>query len=91
MCSPGFGHDCRVEPLSSEDRHEARTVEIALAVMLGIAIVAVPTVGAWLLGWTLALTGPGWEAMQRAVRLAAVVLGTSVTLWWLVRARRRGL
>lgn len=80
-----------MEPPSSEGRREARTVEITLAVVLGVAVVVVPTVGAWLLGWALALTGPGWQSAQKALLVGATVLGVCTTLWWLVRAGRRGL
>lgn len=81
-----------VGTVNREDhQHDARTVEIALAVALGALIVLVPAVGVYLLGWALGFSGLGWEATRRAVLIVAAALGGSATVWWLVRARRRGL
>jgi hypothetical protein len=80
-----------VEAVNREDRHDARTVEIALALALGALVLLVPAAGVYLLGWVLGFSGVGWESTRRAVLIVAAALGGSATVWWLVRARRRAL
>ena len=80
-----------MEPGDAEVRREARTVEIGTAVVLGGLVAVVPSVALWLVGLVAHATGPGWEAASRAVLLASSVVGAAVAIWWLLRARRRGL
>jgi hypothetical protein len=80
-----------MEPGDAEVRREARTVEIGTAVVLGGLIAVVPSVVLWLVGLLARVGGPGWDSASRAVELASVVVGAAVAIWWLLRARRRGL
>jgi hypothetical protein len=75
----------------AEARREARTVEIGSAVVLGGLIALVPNVALWLVGLLAHAGGPGWEAVGRAVLLVSAAAGAAVAVWWLLRARRRGL
>ncbi len=74
-----------------EARRDARTVEIALALLVGGAIAVVPSVVVWLIGYLAGFGGPGWDAVQSATQLATLVAGAAAVVWLLVRARRRGL
>ncbi len=80
-----------MEPLSGEARRDARIVEITLAVLLGVAVVVVPSVVLWLVGLALDLDSPGWDTARRLTFDVAVVVGGVVVIWWLLHARRRGL
>ncbi|WP_147200935.1 hypothetical protein [Pseudonocardia asaccharolytica] len=80
-----------MEPPGGETRRQARTVEIMLAVALGTAVFVAPAAGFWRVRWALGLTGPGWDVAASAVVRGAAALGLLMTVWWLVRARDRGL
>jgi hypothetical protein len=80
-----------MEPGDAEVRREARTVEIGTAVVLGGVIAVVPTVVLWLVGLLARISGPGWDSAGDAVQWASVAVGAAVAIWWLLRARRRGL
>jgi hypothetical protein len=80
-----------MESGDAEVRREARTVEIGTAVVLGGLIAVVPSVVLWLVGLLARIGGSGWDSASRAVLLVSVVIGAAVAIWWLLRARRRGL
>lgn len=80
-----------VKPLTGEERRDARTVEIALAWLLGVVIVVVSTVGFWVVRWRFGLAGPHWDDAATAVFVIASAVGALVIVWRLVRARGRGL
>jgi hypothetical protein len=80
-----------MEPLSREARREARIVEISLAVFLGSAIVVVASVVLWLVGLAPDVGGPVWATTRQTTFQVSVVIGVAVVVWWLLRARRRGL
>jgi hypothetical protein len=80
-----------MEPPGREELRDARTVEIAFALMAGVLVSAVSAVGVLLVGWALGLSGPGWELARRIVLVVALILGFTATFCILWRARRRGL
>lgn len=77
--------------MTGAERRDARTVEIALAGLLGVVVVLVPTVGFLVLRWQFGLAGPRWDAAATSGFVIACALGALVTVWWLVRTRNRGL
>ncbi len=80
-----------VEPPSQQELRDARTVEIAFALVAGGVVVVVLAVGTWLTGRLLGLGGPSWEQARGIVLVVATVLGASTSLALLLRAGRRGL
>lgn len=75
----------------SRDLREQRTVEISAALLAG-AVVGVATVAGMLgLGWWAAPPRELWDPIAQASRPLGFALGVAVALWWLVRARRRGV
>lgn len=71
--------------------HDARIVEISTALFLGIVVLAVPNVAVWVVGLILDVRGTGWATIRRVTFAITIVVGAVVAIWWLLRARRRGL
>jgi Sec-independent protein secretion pathway component TatC len=80
-----------MEPGDAQVRRDARTVEIATAVLLGGLIAVVPTITLCLVGLVSGVGGSGWDSARRWVLVVAIVVGAAVSVWWLLRARGRGL
>jgi hypothetical protein len=77
-------------PIRQELR-EARTVEIAFSVIVGVVVCGVLSVGVLLTGWLGGLSSPTWEIARYVALVVALALGVGTAVWLLVRARRRGL
>ena len=80
-----------MEPDDVEARREVRTLEIAGAVFLGGGIAVVASLALWLVGALAGMSGPDWNSARHAVEWFAIVAGSGVAIWRLLRARRMGL
>ncbi len=85
------GQTPHMGPGDPQVRRDARTVEIAVAVLLGGLIAVVPNVALWLAGLAVGVEDPGWDSTRQTVLIATIVIGVAVAAGWLFRARRRGL
>ncbi len=75
----------------SRELREQRSVEISAALFVG-ALVGVAVVAGMLgFGWWAAPPQEFWDPIARSSRPLGFGLGVAVALWWLVRARRRGV
>lgn len=72
-------------------RSEVQSVEIMTGLVLGLLLFVSVRIGAWLVSESLGLTGQAYSQVSFWAQWAGVVAGAVVLVYWLVRARRRGL
>ncbi len=80
-----------MDPGDAETRRDARTVEIASALVHFALIVIVPSVALWLVGHLAGFDGSGWATTRNVVMIGTIVVGVVVIVRRLVRAGRRGI